>query len=179
MDEAGFDFEIREPNAEEVHEGDPARIVVSNAVGKACSVERDDDDIIIGADTLVVCNGKTLGKPAGAVEAERMIRLQMKHPQDVLTGLCVIHSDSGRTITGYEVSRVRMIGDEAALKHHIESGQWMGKAGAYGIQDKGPIKIEVISGNKDNVVGLPLILLRRMLSMVGFDYPERTPSDCQ
>ena len=61
------------------------------------------------------------------------------------------------------------------LDAYPESGLWMGKAGAYGIQDRGPIRARITRGNEDNVIGLPISLLRRLLSLTSFSYSERTP----
>ena len=106
-----------------------------------------------------------------------MIALQMEHPQEVITGICVLDVSVGKQYAGYEVSGVVMNGSVDDISKHLESGQWDGKAGAYGIQDRGPLKAAVTYGNEDNVVGLPMTLLKRLLALVGFEYPERTPSN--
>ena len=166
----GYDIDILEPTADEVEEGDPYQIVVENARSKARSVRRGG--IIIGADTIVVCDGEVLGKPKGRSDAERMLTLQMEHPQEVITGICVL--EGGREFVGYEVSGVLMdpCGD---LDAYLESGLWGGKAGAYGIQDRGPIRAKITHGNEDNVIGLPISLLRRLLALTTFSYPDGTP----
>ncbi len=166
----GYDIEILEPAADEVEDGDPYHIVVENARLKAGSVQRDG--IVIGADTIVLCDGEILGKPGDRSDAERMLQLQMEHPQEVITGLCVI--DGVREYSGYEVSAVVMDPCDD-LDAYLESGLWRGKAGAYGIQDDGPIKARVTHGNENNVIGLPISLLRRLLSLTSFSYPDRTP----
>ena len=166
----GYDIVILEPTADEVHDGDPYQIVVENARSKARSVHQDG--IIIGADTIVLCNGKTLGKPKGRSDAKRMLKLQMEHPQEVITGICV--QEGGREFTGFEVSGVVMDPCDD-LDAYLESGLWMGKAGAYGIQDRGPIRARITHGNEDNVIGLPVSLLRRLLALTSLYYPDRTP----
>jgi septum formation protein len=175
--DSGLEFEVRAPDAEELHEGNPYKNVVKNASLKAGSISASDGDILIGADTLVLCNGEILGKPLDINDARRMIRLQIEHPQEVITGICIYDVSTGKQCTGFEVSGVVMNGSEEEISEHLESKQWEGKAGAYGIQDRGPLKAVVSYGNEDNVVGLPMTLLKRLLSLVGFEYPIRTPSN--
>ncbi len=166
----GYDIEIMHPDAEEVHDGDPYDLVVGNARSKARSVRRGG--IVIGADTIVVCDGEILGKPLDRSDAERMLNLQMEYAQEVITGICVL--EGGREFAGYEVSGVLMDPCDD-LDAYLESGLWRGKAGAYGIQDRGPIRARITHGKEDNVVGLPISLLRRLLALTTFSYPEGTP----
>ncbi|MGA1792585.1 MAG: Maf family protein [Thermoplasmatota archaeon] len=175
--DSGFDLVVREPDVEETHHGHPPEFVVMNARSKALSVRAEGGDIVIGADTVVICGGEVLGKPKDREDARRMVELQLLHPQEVITGICIIDTSGGKEYTGYEVSTVVMDGGEDAVEKHINSGQWEGKAGAYGIQDRGPLKARVLAGSEDNVVGLPMALVRRLLSLVGFEYPKRTPSE--
>jgi nucleoside triphosphate pyrophosphatase len=176
MLEAKFEFEVRIPASEELSQGDPIDIVIQNAITKARSVEAANGDLIVGADTIVLCNEEILGKPADREDAKRMIMLQIEHPQRVITGVCVMKVGSEKVVSGYEVSGVRMIGSDDDVKAHIESRQWMGKAGAFGIQDEGSLSFQILFGERDNIVGLPMTLLKRLLSLVGFKYPDRTPA---
>jgi septum formation protein len=176
LDEAGFRYEVRPHSAVEGRTGDPYIIVVANALEKARSAVKGPGEVIMGFDTLVVCNGEVLGKPGDREDARRMLILQLQYPQEVVTGVAVIDPDRGREFTGYEISRVVMKGSEKVLDDYLGSELWKGKAGAYGIQDRGPLLPELLMGNEDNVVGLPMILLKRLLALVGFNYPERTPS---
>jgi len=174
--DSGVEFEVRAPEAMEICEGAPNEIVVKNAVAKAVSVPAGKNEIVIGADTMVICNEEILGKPVDVEDAKRMIRMQVEHPQEVITGICVLEVSTGKCYTGYEISGVIMNGSEKEISDHLESGQWKGKAGAYGIQDMGPMQAVVTFGNKDNVIGLPMTLLKRLLSLVDLEYPEKTPS---
>ncbi|MCK5772928.1 MAG: Maf family protein [Thermoplasmata archaeon] len=166
----GYDIEIVDPTADEVHDGDPYGLVVENARSKARSIRRGG--IIVGADTIVLCNGEILGKPADRSDAGRMLKLQMRCDQEVITGICVLEGE--REFVGYEVSGVVMDPCDD-LEAYLESGLWGGKAGAYGIQDKGPIRARITHGDEDNVIGLPVSLLRRLLALTTFSYPEGTP----
>ncbi|MBN1539380.1 MAG: septum formation protein Maf [Candidatus Thermoplasmatota archaeon] len=176
LKEAGINFVVRAPAVEESVHGEPKKVVVSNARAKARSVTDCEGGIILGADTVVVCNGEVMGKPGNEKDACRMLELELGNPQTVITGVCVIDVSTGREFTGYEISKVVMDGAPSALREHLKSGQWEGKAGAYGLQDNGPLKARVIEGNEDNVVGLPMTLVRRLLSLLGFEYAEKTPA---
>jgi septum formation protein len=173
----GIDFEILIPEVEESFKGPPSEIVVENSRRKAGMVsESMDSGIVISADTVVFCNGGILGKPADREDARRMIILQMEHLQNVYSGVCVRDIGRGREFFGFEVSTVEMAKDHSILEEYLDSDLWVGKAGAYGIQDKEIIKARVIRGEEDNVEGLPGVLLRRLLSLVDFRYPEKTPA---
>jgi septum formation protein len=105
-----------------------------------------------------------------------MLLLQQDHPCIVITGIAVHDRSRNKMIHGYERSVVIMTGGKQGVEEYLESGQWMGKAGSFGLQDGGPIGAKVVDGEEDNVIGMPMTLLRRLLSLVGFEYPERTPS---
>ena len=152
------------------------RILVENARRKAISVISGSGDIIIGADTIGVCNGNLLGKPKDLEDARRMLLLQQDHPCRVITGMAVHDLRKGKTIHGYEVSVVEMDGGRNGVEEYLSTGQWKGKAGSFGIQDRGSIGARVVIGEEDNVIGMPMTLLRRLLSLTGFEYPDRTPS---
>jgi septum formation protein len=174
----GIEFTVIIPEVEESFQGSPAEIVVGNARRKAKAVsESVDSEIVISADTVVVCNGEILGKPVDRDDARRMILLQMDHPQDVYSGVCVFDVNRGREFYGFEISTVEMTKDHSVLQEYLDSDLWVGKAGAYGIQDRKIIKAFVIRGEEDNVEGLPGVLLRRLLSLVDFRYPDKTPAD--
>ncbi len=176
MEEAGYEFRVMEPTAEEVLSGVPEELVMENAMRKALSVSEGSDDIIIGADTIGVCNGEILGKPNDMEDSKRMLLLQQDHPCRVISGLVVHDVKKGKTIHGYEVSIVEMDGGIEGVEDYLSTGQWKGKAGSFGIQDRGPIGARVVFGEEDNVIGMPMTLLRRLLSLTVFEYPERTPS---
>lgn len=136
---------------------------------KARSVaEAHPNQWVLGADTVVACDGHLLGKPRDAADATRMLELQARHPADVYTGVCLVHHGGGLgRISEVEVTRVWMRDDAALRSEYLESGDWAGKAGAYGIQDIGDRLIERFDGSFTNVVGLPVDLVARMLESVG------------
>ncbi len=136
---------------------------------KARSVaERLPDSWILGADTIVACAGQILGKPRDLEDARRMLTLQANHVSEVITGVCLLRSTSRRErFQEADTTRVWMRDDEAQREAYLQSGDWAGKAGAYGIQTVGDRLVERIEGSFSNVVGLPLERLGRMLASVG------------
>ena len=114
--------------------------------------------LLITADTIVVINGKILGKPNSTRKAITMLKSLSGKKHFVYTGYCVFNSLNGKMINDYEKTEVafRKL-KEAEIKEYVAGGSPMDKAGAYGIQDDyGAIFIEKINGCYYNVVGLPL-----------------------
>lgn len=134
------------------------------ALRKARAVQErcDDEDIIIGADTVVALDGEILGKPDGESEAFAMLTMLAGGWHDVYTGLAVLCGD--REETAVERTRVKFAPlDSAEIEAYLATDEPFDKAGAYGIQGVGGALIERIEGDYYNVVGLPLCRLRRML----------------
>ena len=114
--------------------------------------------VLITADTIVVINGKILGKPDSPSQAVTMLKSLSEKKHFVYTGFCVYNALTGVLINAYEKTEVtfRKLG-EREIKAYVAGGSPMDKAGAYGIQDDyGAIFIEKINGCYYNVVGLPL-----------------------
>ncbi len=129
--------------------------------------ERLPGRLVLGADTVVACAGTLLGKPRDLDDARRMLELQAGQPADVLTGVCLLRlaEDPLRTrrICHTDTTRVWMRDDPVERERYLASGDWCGKAGAYGIQDIGDRLVERIAGSFSNVVGLPTELLDNLL----------------
>lgn len=150
--------------SERSSETDPRRLVTLLAVRKALSVaRRHPGAAVVGADTIVVCKGRILTKPRGLAHAREMLSLQNGSWQRVYTGVAVATGAGARVASGAAVTRVRARRlpegrlAELAAKH-------LDKAGAYAIQDKRDPFIERIVGPRDNVIGLPVALVRRLLA---------------
>ena len=126
----------------------------------------DPDALIIAADTIVVCDGRILGKPRDEEDAFRMLRLLSGRTHEVYTGLCLKDKDSCVTEAERTAVRFRTLSD-GEIRRYIETGEPMDKAGAYGIQGKAALFVEAIEGDYYNVVGLPLCRLGRMLAGKG------------
>jgi septum formation protein len=124
---------------------------------------------VLGADTIVVCDGHLLGKPCDLDDARRMLVLQAGRETDVITGIALLGPGiEGDRILRHAVTKVWMRDDAAQREAYLRSGDWQGKSGAYGIQTVGDRLVERIEGGFSNVVGLPDELVRRLLIEIGF-----------
>ena len=154
---AGFDFVIRTADADEtIAEGtNPEDAVVMLAARKAMAVERNEDEVVLGADTIVVLGDKILGKPKDREDAFNMLRSLSGRVHSVFTGVCAI-SDKG-SMTFAEETKVEFypLTDEE-INTYIDSNDCYDKAGAYGIQGLASKFIRGINGDYFNVVGLPI-----------------------
>jgi septum formation protein len=131
---------------------------------KALAVARDPGEVVIAADTLVVVDRRILGKPADDREARTMLELLSGREHVVVTGVCVRRGEPDRLASGTETTRVRFEPlDERDLEYLVSTGDWRDKAGGYGIQSAAAPWITGIQGDYWNVVGLPLVRLRRLL----------------
>jgi septum formation protein len=113
--------------------------------------------LVIGADTEVVLDGAALGKPRDAGDALRMLRMLSDREHRVLTGVCLLRGDDGRSVDGVESTAVRFhAADDGLLESYVAGGEPLGKAGGYAIQGEGRRLVRSIDGSWSNVVGLPL-----------------------
>ncbi len=157
LEQLRIPFVVVVPQYEELGD-DP----VEHAAGKARSVNGGDQPVL-GVDTIVVCDGEVLGKPANAGEAEAMLEALSGTTHEVVSGLCLrTHAweELGREVTRVRFRRLT----PRDLGAYVASGEWRGRAGAYAIQGLGAGLVEAIEGDYLNVVGLPAALLVRLLS---------------
>jgi septum formation protein len=169
-------------------EAGPAGLVAELAYRKAAAVVRElqstDENrrrgrtgslapIVIGADTVAECDGLILGKPTDEAHAREMLLQLSSREHRVLTGLCLWPLDLRRPsrkgwqadspLVRVAVTRLRMDPlTDGQINEYLSSGQWEGKAGAFGYQDRLGW-VHVVEGSESNVVGLPLELLAQML----------------
>ena len=133
---------------------------------KALAVSREPEDVVVAADTIVVCQGEVLGKPRDKEDAARMLRLLSGSTHQVMTGCTVLQGSRAETFTQVTQLHFRPL-SEKEIHRYIATGEPMDKAGAYGIQGKGALLVEGIRGDFFNVMGLPLLRLSRMLEQFG------------
>jgi septum formation protein len=168
----GFPFRVIEPeDVEETHEGVPEEVVICNAIAKASSVaERLSVGLVIGADTVVVIDEAILGKARDTGEARAMLKTLSGRAHSVLTGLTVVDAETKRKESSVVETRVWLhsLTDED-IEEYIGTGEPFGKAGGYAIQGAGGGLVKRIEGSYENIVGLPLSRLRRMLEDFGFN----------
>lgn len=124
---------------------------------------------ILCSDTTVALGTSILGKPADAEEAMLMLRRLSGHTHRVLTAVALAWGD-GQQALALSVSHVRFaVVPETALRRYVDSGEPMGKAGAYAIQSQIAGWIEHIEGSYSGIMGLPLFETAGLLRQAGLD----------
>ena len=140
---------------------------------KALAVERQEDDIVIAADTIVVCEGKVLGKPRDAAEAVEMLQLLSGRDHQVMTGCTVLQGQRAETFTEVTDLHFRSL-SQKEIENYVASGEPMDKAGSYGIQGGAALFCERMVGDYYNVMGLPVCRLGQVLKAVVPEVMEDT-----
>ena len=170
LKQVGIDFDIVTSGCDEhVNADTPAELVSELSRIKCMDVcsrlDDGNDHIVIGADTIVVYDGNVLGKPSGPEDAFRMLKSLAGRTHQVYTGVTLAKTGNDKeSLTFYEVTDVTMFSlSDSMLREYVETGEPLDKAGAYGIQGTGAILVEKISGDYNNVVGLPLARLFHIL----------------
>ena len=157
---AGITFTVRVADVDETQfEGEsPRDYVLRVAEEKARAVESTQDEIVLGADTSVVIDGRTMGKPSDTAEAMRMLRSLSGRKHEVITGICLKRAE--RILRDVEATAVWFAPlNEQEIHEYVEFGEPMDKAGAYGIQGLASRFVTRIEGSYTNVVGLPVALI--------------------
>jgi len=155
IDEAGFSAEGL----------DSVEHAMQLALAKARNVAaKYPGKLVLGADTVVDLDGKTIGKPHDSRDAERITRMLFSKPHKVITGIAFVKLDEQIEIVESETTIVypKKLTDRQVAEH-ITNGDWRGKAGAYGIQEAGDEFVEKIEGSFTNVIGLPMELTEQIL----------------
>lgn len=153
--------------------GDPAREVARVSRLKALAVDREADDVVIAADTIVVCAGKILGKPHDVQEAKEMLRLLSGRDHQVMTGCTILRGEKSETFTEITDLHFRVL-SEKEIDRYVASGEPMDKAGAYGIQGGAALFCQKMAGDYYNVMGLPVCRLWQTLERIAPDMMEDT-----
>lgn len=170
----GVEFEIAPSQVQErPHAGEaPADYITRLARAKVISIARKrEQGLVIGADTIVVLDGKILGKPVDEADAARMLRSLSGRWHAVMTGVALYDVATRQEVADYDKTLVRFGQmSEPEIDWYVKSGEPMDKAGAYGIQGLAGLFIEEIAGNYFNVVGLPLPLVYRLARRLGYSF---------
>lgn len=155
---AGFDFEVITSSVDEVVDPmlEPCELVVSLAKQKAKDVAANNPGkTVIGADTVVVLNGKVLGKPRDEQDAVRMLQELSGKTHEVYTGVYIVSGNKSKGF--YECTKVKFCTlTREQIEAYVATKEPMDKAGSYGIQGKGCVLVEGIEGDYFNVVGFPV-----------------------
>ncbi len=155
---AGVEFEVHVKDVDEsIPEGTPPAEAAKMTAAKKAAVIASEykNDIVIGADTIVVANGRILGKPKDEADAAEMLRMLSGIEHEVITGVCIKCDESSHFFA--QTSKVKFydLTDEE-IRAYVASGEPMDKAGSYGIQGLGCTLVERIEGDYFNIVGLPV-----------------------
>lgn len=148
------------------HVSPPVRWVVKHAVGKVKHAKVSaGKGWVLGADTLVYCRRRVLGKPENISEAHKMLRLLSGRLHEVYTGVALRNLKTGKISSGYAKTQVfvRKL-SEAQIRNYCRKVPPLDKAGAYAIQMR-PKIVEKIKGSYSNVVGLPKALVRELIRL--------------
>jgi len=170
---AGFRFSVAESRVKEkrVLKARCCDLVIENALKKAKDVAgRFRKGVVIGADTVVLADGKIIGKPRDKKDAVRTLKLLSKKPRWVYTGLAVVDIDKSTVYKGYEKTKVcmRKLSD-ADINEYLKKTSVKDKAGSFDIQGRGAKLVDHIEGCYYNVVGMPMVKLKKLLKKSGID----------
>jgi septum formation protein len=167
--EAGYSFKVVPPPFQEPDEIigklPPAQQAESLAYFKARSVADAHAGVwVLAADTIVTLGGKVMGKAGNSAEARAMLRTLSDTRHTVITGVALLGPDEERLIASdaTHVTMRKMALPE--IESYIASGEWIGKAGAYAIQETADRFVVKVEGSFSNVVGLPVELVGRMIA---------------
>ena len=171
----GVPFTVRVADIDETM--DPAKTpfdeVARVSHAKALAVSRGSGDVVIAADTIVVCGGRVLGKPRDAEDAAAMLRLLSGRDHQVMTGCTVLRDDTAVTFTEVTDLHFRELSDRE-IARYVASGEPMDKAGSYGIQGGAALFCTHMVGDYYNVMGLPVCRLGETLRGIAPDLMEDT-----
>ena len=159
LETMGVQFEIDVADVDESVSDDlsPVEAVceISKRKAQRIAERHGEDEIVISADTVVVIDGKIIGKPKDKEDAFCILKNLSGRTHEVYTGFTVC--GNGKTKTDFEVTKVHfkeLCDDD--IRRYIATGEPMDKAGAYGIQQKGNLFVDYIHGDYYNVVGFPI-----------------------
>jgi septum formation protein len=180
LSEAGFQFSVIPSKVSEIPDEnlnindqilDIARRKATAIVTESLTLQssRITDFIVIAADTEVIFAGKPLGKPQNKTDAFRILKLLSGNAHEVKTAVCLVHSKTLREVSQVETTKIifKTLSDSEILSY-IETGEPLDKAGAYAIQGLGRDFVAEFEGSFDNVVGLPVHVVKILLEQMGF-----------
>lgn len=137
----------------------------ARAVGRKLVHQNQEDSLILAADTVGLAGGQIFGKPKGRADARRMLMAISGTVHEVLTGWCLLRTHDQLFVGGIERTRITMRDwTELELEDYLDSGEWEGKCGAYGLRIEGDPFVTNIEGSTSNVIGVPLERLSQVLA---------------
>ena len=172
LENFGFSFKTIVKNIDETSDKTHAEekiLEIAEKKARAAAIDFPDENVI-GADTVVVVDGKILGKPKDEKEAFSMLKSLSGRSHEVITAFSFININKNISYSDYEITKVyfkNLTDDE--INWYINTKEPMDKAGAYGIQGKGAFFVEKIEGDFFSVMGFPLGKFVRFLNKTGFN----------
>lgn len=165
----GLNFQIVKPDADEsVLVGESASDYVKRMANEKANIVAalHSNDIVLAADTIVVCDNRILGKPVNREDAKNILRLLSGRTHEVMTAVCIIKGDEEIEI--FEVTKVTFAPlTEELIDTYVASGECDDKSGAYAVQGIGAMLIQKVEGSVSSVVGLPICQVRCALEKLG------------
>ena len=171
----GIPFVIRAADIDETMDTNksPYDEVARVSYLKAMAVPREAGDIVVAADTIVVCEGKVLGKPRDEAHAVSMLELLSGRDHQVMTGYTVLRGERFETVTEVTDIHFREL-TRREIERYVATGEPMDKAGSYGIQGGAALFCSHMVGDYYNVMGLPVCRLGQTLRRIAPELMEDT-----
>ena len=171
----GIPFTVRVADIDETMDpqGSPYEEVGRVSRLKALAVPRENDDVVIAADTIVVCENRVLGKPKTEEEAKAMLSLLSGRDHQVMTGCTLLRGDTCETFTEVTDLHFRELSPKE-IARYVASGEPMDKAGSYGIQGGAALFCTHMVGDYYNVMGLPVCALWQAMARLVPEMMEDT-----
>ena len=172
LENFGFSFKTIVKNIDETSDKTRAEekiLEIAEKKARAATIDFPDENVV-GADTVVVVDGKILGKPKNKEDAFSMLKSLSGRSHEVITAFSFININKNISYSDYEITKVyfkNLTDDE--INWYINTKEPMDKAGAYGIQGKGAFFVEKIEGDFFSVMGFPLGKFVRFLNKTGFN----------
>lgn len=172
LENFGFSFKTIVKNIDETSDKTRAEekiLEIAEKKARAAAIDFPDENVV-GADTVVVVDGKILGKPKDEKKAFSMLKSLSRRSHEVITAFSFININKNISYSDYEITKVyfkNLTDDE--INWYINTKEPMDKAGAYGIQGKGAFFVEKIEGDFFSVMGFPLGKFVRFLNKTGFN----------
>ncbi len=164
----GLEFDVRKSNYHEqpISGKTPREIAEIHALKKAQNVRQHyHDELIIGADTIVVIGDEILGKPVNQEHAREMLQKLSGQTHEVLTGVAVVNAENDKQLSFVSRTAVTFYDlSETVINRYLADNQYQDKAGSYAIQDYSALFVKKIDGCFYNVVGFPVAEFYRIVS---------------
>ena len=180
---AGFEFDLSPSQISEIPDENlnlqeqirDLALRKAEACLKLRKVATGHGNLLLSADTVVVLDGQILGKPANRKENGQYLRRLSGRVHQVITGVCLLDMDTGKAVVDHATSSIefRDLSDQE-IQSYVESDDGLDKAGGYGIQSPGACDfVARVEGPYDNIVGLPVDLVEKLLRENGWQIDRR------